>query len=186
MKRIIFLTVFASLFTTKLFAQEENIPVPEFINSIYAISNNNLLSLENQDAKFDIKTKYRFVSISSSGSYKFNKSKSNIRFTSNTIRLIYEPQANLLVASTDPGQSLKVVKLFTDDKNNSRIYNLTDINISVLGSKSNKKADNQVIPFNYKKYKEKYIIIELKDLEPGEYGLYTISPMKMQLFGIYL
>ena len=63
---------------------------------------------------------------------------------------------------------------------------MSDMTISVLGSKSNTKNDNQVIPFNYKKYKEKYIIIELKNLEPGEYGLYTIAPGKMQLFGVDL
>jgi hypothetical protein len=40
---------------------------------------------------------------------------------------------------------------------------MSDMTISVLGSKSNTKNDNLVIPFNYKKYKEKYIIIELKN-----------------------
>jgi hypothetical protein len=179
MKRILILVVFASLFSTTLFAQEENIPLPEFINSIYAISNNDLLSLENQEGKLDIKAKSRFFSVSSSSSYRFSKSKSNVRFTSNTITLIYEPQESI-----DPSQSLRVVKLFTDDKTNSRLYNMTDMNISVLGTKTNTENDNQIIPFNYKKHKEKYIIIELKNLEQGEYGLYTISPMKMQLFGV--
>ena len=186
MKSINSIILILALSFTSAFAQNENVPVPEFVNSIYVINNDKLVQLENQDGKLDMKTKYRFFSISSSGSYRFSKSMSAVRFTSNTIRLIYEPEANLAVASIDPIQSLKVIKLFTDDKNNSRLYNMSDMTISVLGSKSNTKNDNQVIPFNYKKYKEKYIIIELKNLEPGEYGLYTISPGKMQLFGVDL
>jgi hypothetical protein len=46
------------------------------------------------------------------------------------------------------------------------------------------------IPFTYKKYKEKYIIIELKGLPQGEYGIIlgsmeqTNAELKFQLFGI--
>jgi len=184
MSRILFIVFFTSFFITKSFAQEESIPLPEFTNSIYAINNNELVALENQDGKFEVKTKGGLFSTSGSGVFRFSKSKSKVRFTSNTIRLIYEPEANLAVASIDPGQSLKVVKLFPDNKNNSRVYNFVDVTIGVSGSKSNTTNENPIISFNYKKYKEKYIIIELMDLEQGEYGLYLTSPMKMQLFGI--
>ena len=61
------------------------------------------------------------------------------------------------------------------------------------GTSSNFRAKgNEVpkIPFTYKKYKEKYIIIELKGLPQGEYGIIlgsmeqTNAELKFQLFGI--
>ena len=180
MKSIHLIILILALSSTSSFAQNENVPVPEFMNSIYVINNDKLIQLENQDAKLDIKVKNKIFSMSSKGSYKLRNSKSNVRFSTNKIKFIFEPSIMI-----DVDFYVKAVKLITDEKNNSRELIFDQTKMSIAGS-SNSDLQNQNIQFKYKKYKEKYIILEIENLEKGEYGIYIGAPIKMQLFGVDL
>lgn len=189
MKRILFLAIFATLFTTKSFAQEENIPAPDFVNTLYSITKDGLVSLEKQEAsmksRLKIGTFIPYANLFAGGtksSLIIKMAKSNVRFSGNKLRFIYEPSVMV-----DPETTVKIVPFTSNESKNQR---------EVFTGSSNtwgtaKANEIPKIPFTFKKYKEKYIIIELNNLSQGEYGIVFSSKdasnaeLKMQLFGVY-
>jgi len=189
MKRIIFLAFFATLFLTKSFAQDENIPVPDFVNTLYAITKDGLVSLEKQEASLKRRVKtgsfipYANLFVGGTKSSLIIKNaKSNVRFSGNKLRFIYEPSVMI-----DPETTVKIIPFTSNDSKDHREV--------FTGSSNNwgtaKANEIPKIPFTYKKYKEKYIIIEINSLPQGEYGIEfsskdaTNAELKMQLFGVY-
>ena len=94
--------------------------------------------------------------------------------------MIYEPSVMM-----DPSQAVKIIPLNSDDKDDKRWIE--------TGKSSMFRVKNNEVPtinFTYKKYKEKYIIIEIEKLEPGEYGIVFTSTnqltgnLQYQLFGV--
>lgn len=189
MKRIIFLVFCAALFSTKSFAQDENIPAPDFVNTLYAITKDGLVSLEKQEASIKRRVKAAtfipYAGLFAGGtksSLIIKNAKSNVRFGGNKLRFIYEPSVMV-----DPETSVTIIPFTSNDSKNQR---------EVFTGSSNtwgtaKANEIPKIPFTYKKYKEKYIIIEINTLPQGEYGIEfsskeaTNAELKMQLFGIY-
>ena len=95
MKRIVFLVVFATIFSTQSFAQDENIPSPDFVNTLYAITKDGLVSLEKQEASLKRRVKaatfipYAGLFVGGTKSSLIIKnSKSNVRFSGNKLRFI--------------------------------------------------------------------------------------------------
>ncbi len=186
MKKITILAIilFTSVYT---YSQEEVIPVPDFVNTLYVITPEGLKALEKQEASTKTRLKAAtfipYAGIFAGGtrsSVVLLGTKSSVRFNTSDIRFIYEPSVMV-----DPEQSIKVIPMVSNEGREQREVQ--------TGSSSNFRAKgNEVpkIPFTYKKYKEKYIIIELKGIPPGEYGIIlgsmeqTNAELKFQLFGI--
>ena len=183
------LTILAIILLTSVYtySQEEVIPVPDFVNTLYVITADGLKALEKQHASTKTKLKAAtfipYAGLFAGGtrsSVVLIGTKSSVRFNTSDIRFIYEPSVMV-----DPEQSIKVIPLVSNEFKEQREVQ--------TGSSSNFRAKgNEVpkIPFTYKKYKEKYIIIELKGLPQGEYGIIlgsmeqTNAELKFQLFGI--
>jgi len=169
------------------YSQEEIIPVPDYVNTFYVITSDGLKALEKQEASTKTKLKAAtfipYAGLLAGGtrsSVVLKGTISPVRFNSGDIRFIYEPSVMV-----DPEQSIKVIPIVSNEGREQREVQ--------TGSSSNFRAKgNEVpkIPFTYKKYKEKYIIIELKGLPKGEYGIIlgsmeqTNAELKFQLFGI--
>ena len=183
------LTILAIILLTSVYtySQEEVIPVPDFVNTLYVITADGLKALEKQEASTKTKLKAAtfipYAGLFAGGtrsSVVLIGTKSSVRFNTSDIRFIYEPSVMV-----DHEQSIKVIPLVSNEFKEQREVQ--------TGSSSNFRAKgNEVpkIPFTYKKYKEKYIIIELKGLPQGEYGIIlgsmeqTNAELKFQLFGI--
>jgi hypothetical protein len=183
------LTILAIILFTSVYAhsQEEIIPVPDYVNTLYVITPEGLKALEKQEASTKTKLKAAtfipYAGLFAGGtrsSVVLIGTKSSVRFNSSDIRFIYEPSVMV-----DPEQSIKVIPLVSNEFKEQREVQ--------TGSSSNFRAKgNEVpkIPFTYKKYKDKYIIIELIGLPQGEYGIIlgsmeqTNAELKFQLFGI--
>jgi hypothetical protein len=188
MKKSLLLSIFMSI-GFLAFSQEENIPSPDFVNTLYGITKEGLISLEKQEAgvkrRVKASTFVPYVGLFTGGtkvSMTINNAKSNVRFNGNKLRFIYEPSVML-----DPETAIKIVPLISNESKEQR---------EVFTGSSNtwgtaKANEIPKIPFTYKKYKEKYIIIEVNNLPEGEYGIIYSSKddssaeLKMQLFGIY-
>jgi len=181
--------VFALSLSLNSYSQEENIPTPDFVNTLYSITKDGLVSLEKQEAsvksRLKIGTFIPYANLFAGGtksSLIIKVAKSNVRFSGNKLRFIYEPSVMV-----DPETTLKVVPFTSNESKNQR---------EVFTGSSNtwgtaKANEIPKIPFTFKKYKEKYIIIELNNLPQGEYGIVFSSKdasnaeLKMQLFGVY-
>ena len=186
MKKITILT-FILLASFVSYSQEEIIPVPDYVNTLYVITPEGLKALEKQEASTKTKLKAAtfipYAGLLAGGtrsSVVLIGTKSSVRFNTTDIRFIYEPSVMV-----DPEQSIKVIPLVSNEFKEQREVQ--------TGSSSNFRAKgNEVpkIPFTYKKYKDKFIIIELKGLPQGEYGIIlgsmeqTNAELKFQLFGI--
>ena len=187
MKKLLFLVIIL-LTSIYSFSQEEKIPFPDFVNTLYVITPEGLKALEKQEAATKTKIKAAtfipYAGIFAGGtrsSVILKGAKSSVRFYTSDIRFIYEPSVMV-----DPEQSIKIIPMVINENKEQREVQ--------TGSSSNFRAKgNEIpkIPFTYKKYKEKYIIIELKGLPQGEYGIIlgsmeqTNAELKFQLFGIY-
>ena len=183
------LSILAIILLTSVYSysQEEVIAVPDYVNTLYVITPEGLKALEKQEASTKTKLKAAtfipYAGLFAGGtrsSVVLIGTKSSVRFNTSEIRFIYEPSVMV-----DPEQSIKVIPLVSNEFKEQREVQ--------TGSSSNFRAKgNEVpkIPFTYKKYKEKYIIIELKGLPQGEYGIIlgsmeqTNAELKFQLFGI--
>ncbi len=186
MKKITVLTIilFTSIFS---YSQEEVIPVPDYVNTLYVITPNGLKPLEKQEASTKTKLKAAtfipYAGLLAGGtrsSVVLQGMKSTARFNSTDIRFIYEPSVMV-----DPEQNIKVIPMVSNEfKEQREVQTGTSSNFRAKGNEIPK------IPFTFKKYKEKYIIIELKGLPQGEYGIIlgsmaqTNAELKFQLFGI--
>jgi hypothetical protein len=172
------------------YSQEiENIPAPDFVNTIYAVNNNVLVALEKQEASTKVKTKagsyipYVGLFVAGQKASLFVKdAKSPVRFNTHHIKFIYEPSVMV-----DPEQSVKIIPFESEPSKDQRIVQ-TGVS-SVFRSKNNEIPK---VPFTYRKYKEKYIIIEIDNVPSGEYGIVFTSNdnsnlntnLKYQLFGV--
>ena len=183
------LTILAIILLTSVYtySQEEVIPVPDFVNTLYVITADGLKALEKQEASTKTKLKAAtfipYAGLFAGGtrsSVVLIGTKSSVRFNTSDIRFIYEPSVMV-----DPEQNIKVIPLVSNEFKEQREVQ--------TGSSSNFRAKgNEIpkVPFTFKKYKEKYIIIELKGLPQGEYGIIlgsmaqTNAELKFQLFGI--
>jgi hypothetical protein len=176
MKKAIFISALLSLFSLNTFSQDEIIPIPEYVNTVYVITKDGLLPLEKQTALF----KSRASILKFNNRLVIDKEKSNIRLKGNKIRFIYEPSEMV-----DPNSVLNIQLLVSNKSKNHRegFNSKTDINFNTIDTKPK-------IPFVYKKYKEKYILFEINNLSQGEYGIAfeslnsNVSEMLIQLFGI--
>jgi hypothetical protein len=184
------LSVLATFFFISSYCQEiENLPIPEYVNTIYAINNNNLVALEKQEASTKVRTKagsyipYVGLFVAGQKASLFVKdAKSPVRFNTHHIKFIYEPSIMI-----DPEQSIKIIPFESEPSKDQRSVQ-TGVS-SVFRSKNNEIPK---VPFTYRKYKEKYIIIEIDDVPTGEYGIVFTSNdnsnlntnLKYQLFGI--
>ena len=189
MYKSLFIGLFSFLLSANLFSQEENIPTPDFVNTLYSITKDGLVSLEKQEASLKRRVKAAtfipYAGIFAGGtksSMIIKNSKSNVRFSGNKVRFIYEP--SIMV---DPETTVKIIPFTSNESKEQREV--------FTGSSNNwgtaKANEIPKIPFTFKKYKEKYIIIELNNLPEGEYGIVFSSKdesnaeLKVQLFGIY-
>ena len=186
MKKITLLIIilFASIVS---YSQDEVIPAPDFVNTLYFITPEMLIALEKQEASTKVKLKAAtfipYAGLFAGGtksSVVLLGTKSNVRFNTADVRFIYEPSVMV-----DPEQSIKVMPLVSNENKEQReIQTGSSSNFSAKGNEVPK------IPFTFKKYKDKYIIIELKGLPQGEYGItlgtmeQTNAELKFQLFGI--
>lgn len=188
MKKLLLLIVIATIFSSKTFAQEENIPLPDFVNSLYLITNDGLIKLEKQESKVNYKVKaatYIPYANLFAGGVKGNliikSAKSTLRLHSNKLRFILQPEVMV-----DPSTYIKIITFTSNTKKNQREFYTGSANI--WGDE--KINDLQKIPFTFKKYKEKYLIIEIDSIARGEYGIMFNVKDKLdaelivQLFGI--
>jgi hypothetical protein len=87
----------------------------------------------------------------------------------------------------DPEQSVKIIPFESENRKDQRI-------VQTGTSSTFRTKNNEIpkVPFTYRKYKEKYIIIEIDNVPSGEYGIVFTSNdysnlntnLKYQLFGI--
>lgn len=185
MKKLI-LSVVASFAFLILSAQDENIKSPDFVNTIYVVNGNDLMSLEKQEASIKVKIKaatfipYANLAGGTKSSAIISGAKSNVRFGTTNLKFIYEPSVMV-----DPEQNVKIIPLESNEEKDQR--SVQTGTSSIFRAKANELPK---VPFTYKKYKDKYIIIEVKDLPKGEYGILigsmnqTNAELKYQLFGI--
>ena len=186
MKKLTILTMllFASITS---FCQDEVIPAPEFLNTLYVITPQGLKALEKQEASTKVKTTVAtFMPLigllvgGTASSMVLEGTMSNVRFAATNMRFIYEPSSMV-----DPELNIKLMPLSSLDYNEQR--EIQTGYSSIFRSKLNVVSK---IPFTYKKYKNKYIIIEVQVLPKGEYGITVGSSaqsnaeLKFQLFGI--
>jgi len=189
MKKSLLFIVFILCLSLNSFSQEENITTPDFVNTLYSITKDGLVSLEKQEAsmksRLKIGTFIPYANLFAGGtksSLIIKVAKSNVRFSGNKLRFIYEPSVMV-----DPETTIKIIPFTSNESKNQR---------EVFTGSSNtwgtaKANEIPKIPFTFKKYKEKYIIIELNNLPQGEYGIVFSSKdasnaeLKMQLFGVY-
>lgn len=169
------------------YSQDEIIPVPDYVNTLYVITPDGLKALEKQEASTKTKLKAAtfipYAGLLAGGtrsSVVLIGTKSSVRFNTTDIRFIYEPSVMV-----DPEQNIKVIPLVSNEfKEQREVQTGTSSNFRAKGNEIPK------VPFSFKKYKDKYIIIELKDLPQGEYGIIlgsmaqTNAELKFQLFGI--
>lgn len=169
------------------FSQEEVIPAPDFVNTLYVITPEGLKALEKQEASTKTRLKAAtfipYAGLLAGGtrsSVVIQGTQSTVRFNTPNIRFIYEPSVMV-----DPEQNIKVIPMVSNEGREQReVQTGSSSNFRVKGN------DVPKIPFNYKKYKDKYIIIELTNLPQGEYGIIlgsmeqTNAELKYQLFGI--
>ncbi len=178
------------LLSINSFSQEiENIPAPDFVNTIYAVINDKLVALEKKEASTKVKTKagtfVPYVGLLVAGTKQslfINEAKSPVRFNTNSIKFIYEP-----AIMVDPEQSVKIIPFESENRKDQRI-------VQTGTSSAFRTKNNEIpkVPFTYRKYKEKYIIIEIDNIPSGEYGIVFTSNdysnlntnLKYQLFGI--
>lgn len=162
---------------------QDQIPLPEFVNSFYIITPTGLVSLEKQEASTKTKMKaasfFTVFAIGTKSSAILKEAKSPVR-TKGKIQLIYEPSI-----MADPSQAIKIIPLNSDEKKEIRWIE--------TGKSSLFRVKNNDVPsvnFTYKKYKEKYIIIDIENIAAGEYGIVYASTnqltgnLQYQLFGI--
>jgi len=160
---------------------------PEFKNTLYILSGNKLIQLEKQEASMKVRKKVGnfipYANILASGtksSLVLNGARSRVRLNSGKLTLVYEP-----TEMNDPEQTIKIIPLISDDKKDQRTVQIG--NTSVFRAKMN---EIPIVPFTFKKYIDKYVIIEIKNISPGEYGVVfdlldkRSSELKYQLFGI--
>jgi hypothetical protein len=189
MKKSLLFVVIVLCLSLNVFSQDENIPAPDFVNTLYSITKDGLVSLEKQEAsiksRLKIGTFIPYANLFAGGtksSLIIKEAKSNVRFNGNKLRFIYEPSVMV-----DPETTVKIIPFTSNESKNQR---------EVFTGSSNtwgtaKANEIPKIPFTFKKYKEKYIIIELNNLPQGEYGIVFSSKdasnaeLKMQLFGVY-
>ena len=151
---LLYITIF-SCFSLKAFSQDENIPTPEYKNSVYVITKDGLVALEKQRSKIVVKAallKFKNKII-------FVNPKSSLRVTGNNLKFIYEPTEMI-----DPETSLDIQVLSSNKKNREGFYSTTDMSFNVTNN-------NPSVTFKASKYKNKYIIFELNNLPKGEYGV---------------
>lgn len=189
MKKLILFTTLVFFLNINSYSQEENIPSPDFVNTLYSITKDGLISLEKQEASVKRRVKAAtfipYAGLFAGGtksSLIIKNAKSNVRFSGNKLRFIYEPSVMV-----DPETSVTIIPFTSNESKDQR---------EVFTGSSNtwgtaKANEIPKIPFTYKKYKDKYIIIEINTLPQGEYGIVFSSKessnaeLKMQLFGIY-
>lgn len=171
------------------FSQEENIPAPDFVNSLYIITNSGLVALEKQEASLKSRLKLgTFVPYAglfvggAKSSFVIKGSNSTTRVdATNKLKLIYEPSVMI-----DPESAIKIIPFVSNtDKEQREVFTGSSNTWGTV-----KANEVPKVPFTYKKYKEKYIIIEISDLPAGEYGIVfssmdkSNSEIKFQLFGV--
>ncbi len=186
MKKLIFLA-FIMLTGTYSYSQEQVIPTPDFLNTLYVITPDGLKGLEKQEAS--TKTKLKVVTFLPYAGFLvggtksiavLQGAKSSVRFNATDMQFIYEPTVML-----DPEQVIKIIPIASKDYKEQR-----ELETGLSSIFRATKNDIPKIPFTYKKYKGKYIIINVKALPQGEYGIcfgsmdQTNAELKFQLFGI--
>lgn len=189
MKRTKFFFVAFAACLISIFAKAQNdtinYPLPDFVNSFYAIVNSQPVAIEKQEAS--VKAKQRigsFITTFAAGTKSYTiirGAKSTTRLPHGTVTFIYEPSV-----MADPSQTVKIVKLESNERKNER--SIQTGKSSLYRAKANELVS---VPFTYKKYKEKCIILNIQNIEPGEYGILltgsdnsAISNIQYQLFGI--
>ena len=157
------LTILAIILLTTVYSysQEEIIPVPDYVNTLYVITPDGLKALEKQEASTKTKLKAAtfipYAGLLAGGtrsSVVLIGTKSSVRFNTSDIRFIYEPSVMV-----DPEQNIKVIPLVSNEFKEQREVQ--------TGSSSNFRAKgNEIpkVPFTFKKYKEYYTEEELYEL----------------------
>jgi hypothetical protein len=115
MKKITILT-FILLASFVSYSQEEIIPVPDYVNTLYVITPEGLKALEKQEASTKTKLKAAtfipYAGLLAGGtrsSVVLIGTQSSVRFNTSDIRFIYEPSVMV-----DPEQSIKVIPLVSN------------------------------------------------------------------------
>lgn len=186
-KKIFFFLIVTFLVSLYGKAQSDtlNYPIPDFVNSFYAVINSQPVTLEKQEASVKAKARIgSFITTFAAGTKSYSVlsgAKSTTRFPHGAITFIYEPSV-----MADPSQTVKIVKLQSNERKNER--SIQTGKSSIYRAKANELP---TVPFTYKKYKEKYIVINIQNIDPGEYGILltgsdnsAISNIQYQLFGI--
>jgi hypothetical protein len=188
MKKAIFITALFFSISLNSFSQDENIPLPDFVNSLYLITNDGLVKLEKQESKVNYKVKaatYIPYANLFAGGVKGNliikSAKSTVRLNSNKLRFILQPEV-----MEDPSTYIKIITFKSNTKKNQREFFTGSANI--WGDE--KINELEKIPFTFKKYKDKYLLIEINSISRGEYGImFNVkdnlnAELIIQLFGI--
>ena len=174
MKRIFIYLLILSFISIKALSQEENIPVPEYKNSVYVITKDGLVPLEKQRTKFIVKA----ALLKFKNKVVFVNPKSTLRVNGSSLKFIYEP-----TEMVDPETSLDIQLLTSNKKNREGFYSTTDMSFNVTNN-------NPSLPFKATKYKNRYIVFEINNLPKGEYGVSlglkdgNSSETLIHLFGI--
>ncbi|HEY4965529.1 MAG TPA: hypothetical protein VII28_03980 [Puia sp.] len=136
---------------------------PAFINHIYYSLSDSLISLEQNGARMESKTKAMGYGGSEGGFY-MDGAKSNMRIhASDSIRFMVK----MNMAMMDPSMMIKLYKF--DSKNGNREAILSSQGGMFSGGKS--KHTTSEISFNIMKSgSEDYIMMPASRLAPGEYG----------------
>jgi hypothetical protein len=113
------LTILAIILLTSVYSysQEEIIPVPDYVNTLYVITPEGLKALEKQEASTKTRLKAAtfipYAGLLAGGtrsSVVLIGTKSSVRFNTSDIRFIYEPSVMV-----DPEQSIKVIPLVSNE-----------------------------------------------------------------------
>jgi len=175
MKKASFLITFMMfVFTSTMFAQTKiSIEEPEFTGQVvYVKSPKEGILLQKENAQ--IKTKAgASVYLTGIGSV---KSRMHIEGKASATRIAQAQKTKFIVRAvdnkTDPLQIINVIRF--DIHGKARRAEMSKANTFGGSSSNNMKR----VDFNAKKYGEDSYLIELENIEPGEYGIYTTNPNK--------
>ena len=175
MKKASFLITFMMfVFTSTMFAQTKiSIEEPEFTGQVvYVKSPKEGILLQKENAQ--IKTKAgASVFLTGIGSV---KSRMHIDGNASPTRIAQAQKTRFIVRAvdnkTDPLQIINVIRF--DIHGKARRAEMSKANTFGGTSSNNMKR----VDFNAKKYGEDSYLIELENIEPGEYGIYTTNPIK--------